>query len=349
LIGIISIFVLSPTLLTNNKILAEQKLFENSYVNRLLENKIDYITDTSSIKYLLSHINCTHAQENYDVICTGDLYPVSSVDFIDEENYRNLCVTYEMCYADLSDIENDLYKNSGIIFSLVKNLDEIDYTVKIKNHDNQKSDAVEQYNFKREDIESKLGMKLNDIERDKYYDFLVDLSCSVDGEPSLEDAIKKYFYNRSLASSEAVYYDSFELEEDDVLELEEFETTSYTIVGKDETDKRVAVYLLYVDGKFSFIGNTFALDEMCEVVPLRLSFSKNEKGQYSLIEEAYIEDYGSYLLSRPKAYVFEKDSINKNIKDYIGQVFPEEEAYKAIHGDYENKLGMELEKTQENI
>lgn len=273
---------------------------------------------------------------------SSDLYYINSIKFVDEKKHDSILVNYDMRYNNLSDIENTLYKNSAIIFSLVKSLKEINYNINIGDVNQYK------FNFKREDIESKLNIKLSEIEDDKYYEFLIDLSMNTEGESSLNEAIEKYLYKKSSLILGDTFFDNRETVaensgwEASYEEYAEFETTSYAIIGKNEDDKKVTVYLLYDIGKFSFRGDKFILD-YSEIVPVKVSFSKNKKGQFCFMEEVYINDYGDLLLSRPRASVFEEGSI-EYLKEYINQIFPKEETYKAMYGDYENKLGMELMK-----
>lgn len=344
LVSIVSVLVLASVSLTNGEVLVDQEEFENSYIDRLFENKVDYIESEDSIEFLLHEINCTQRDNQLELNCS--VYPINSIKFIDKKNHSSFMITYETNHIDLSDMENNLYKDSAIMFTLIKNLNEIDYNVIIKDDNNVRIEDRKKYqfNFKRKDIEAKLNIKLNDIEYDKYDEFLMALSSSIEGKSSLNNAIEKYLYNKSSLLSKDAFYYAFSLNEEDFGSFSEFETTSYAIIGKDEDDKTVTVYLLYAIGGFSFEDNKFILGEDSEIVPVRLRFSKNKKGQYSLIEEKYIQNYGNYILSRPRAVVFQKDSILISLSDYIRQVFPKEESYKAIYGNYENKLGRELEK-----
>lgn len=352
LTGIISVLILGCVLLTNsvndlnNKVL--EKWFEPDeldqiYANSLLKQKIDYTEDEYDIGYLLHNIDSVYDHEyNYELTLSSDLYYINSIKFVDEKKHDSILVNYDMRYNNLSDIENTLYKNSAIIFSLVKSLKEINYNINIGDVNQYK------FNFKREDIESKLNIKLSEIEDDKYYEFLIDLSMNTEGESSLNEAIEKYLYKKSSLILGDTFFDNRETVaensgwEASYEEYAEFETTSYAIIGKNEDDKKVTVYLLYDIGKFSFRGDKFILD-YSEIVPVKVSFSKNKKGQFCFMEEVYINDYGDLLLSRPRASVFEEGSI-EYLKEYINQIFPKEETYKAMYGDYENKLGMELMK-----
>ncbi|MGM9530686.1 M56 family metallopeptidase [Intestinibacter sp.] len=344
LVSIVSVLVLASVSLTNGEVLVDQEEFENSYIDRLFENKVDYIESEDSIEFLLHEINCTQRDGPLELSCS--VYPINSIKFIDKKNHSSFMITYETNHIDLSDMENNLYKDSAIMFTLIKNLNEVDYNIIIKDDNNVRIEDRKKYqfNFKRKDIEAKLNIKLNDIEYDKYDEFLIALSSSTEGESSLNNAIEKYLYNKSSLLSKDAFYYAFALNEEDFGSFSEFETTSYAIIGKDEDDKTVTVYLLYVIGVFSFEDDKFILSEDSEIVPVRLRFSKNKNGQYSLIEEKYIQNYGNYIFSRSKAVVFQKDSILISLSDYIRQVFPKEESYKAIYGDYENKLGRELEK-----
>ncbi|MGN1032942.1 MAG: M56 family metallopeptidase, partial [Intestinibacter sp.] len=118
LAGIASILVLGSALLTNNRIIADQKVLEGRYVNQLLEHKANYIKSKHEIEFLLHDINCTH--NNYGN-CSIGLYPINSIKFIDKKDHSSFMIAYETNYVDLSDMENNLYKNSAIIFSLIKN------------------------------------------------------------------------------------------------------------------------------------------------------------------------------------------------------------------------------------
>lgn len=108
---------------------------------------------------------------------------------------------------------------------------------------------------------------------------------------------------------------------------EELNVESHVILGKDEDEDSIEVYVMATYGSYNFENNIFTMTSGSYNIPIRIKFSKVKEG-YSYIESEEAQD-GSMF----------KDSVLK--------MFPKKEAYKALNIDYTDRLLKDINKQAE--
>ena len=106
----------------------------------------------------------------------------------------------------------------------------------------------------------------------------------------------------------------------------EFITESHAILGQDEYEDYIEVYLVTTYGVYGFENNIFSMIGGSSQIPMRIKFLKNEKiSGYDYVNSEEAKD-GSYYV----------ESVKK--------MFPTREAYKALNLDYTDQLNKDIYK-----
>lgn len=252
--GVICVLLLGIVLLTNSKALSDQR----PYSAVLLEDRDDS-TDRESISGSVSYINIKDlGYDGYEGTKISKKMPYEA------------SVSYELTDSNSENIKNNLYKDAAIVFSLVKNVDEINYKLK----SDKKTEVV---NFKKEEVEKELGVKFNTLNKENYKDFILKVSNKVKGYDSLENAISAY------------------LDVDLGIDKEyEFEAEAHTILGQNQKENEFEVYLLYSEYQFEFVNGIFTQAGGSFNIPIRIIICKNDRGEYCFVNATEAEDGEGY-------------------------------------------------------
>ena len=110
----------------------------------------------------------------------------------------------------------------------------------------------------------------------------------------------------------------------------EFITESHVILGKEEDEDSVEVYLMATYGRYEFENNIFNLISGSSNIPIRIKFSKVKEGEFLLTEAGY------YYLDSEEA------EDGSNYIPSIKRMFPKSIANKALNTDYTDILNKEM-------
>lgn len=115
----------------------------------------------------------------------------------------------------------------------------------------------------------------------------------------------------------------------------ELNVESHVILGKDEDDDSVEVYLMTAYGSYNFENDIFSLVSGSSNIPMRIKFSKVKEGEFLTTKAGY------YYLESKQA------EDGANYEDSIYKMFPKNEAYKALNTDYTDILLKDINKQAE--
>ena len=116
----------------------------------------------------------------------------------------------------------------------------------------------------------------------------------------------------------------------------EFNGESHVILGKNEDDDSVEVYLMATYGSYNFENDVFSMSAGSSNVPIKIKFSKVKDGEFLTTKAGY------YYLESEQA---EDGSM---YKDSVLKMFPKKEANKALNIDYTDELLKDINKKAEN-
>lgn len=112
----------------------------------------------------------------------------------------------------------------------------------------------------------------------------------------------------------------------------ELNVESHVILGKNEDDDSVEVYVMATYGHYQFENDIFSMTSASYNIPIRIKFSKVKEGEFLTTKAGY------YYLESEEA----KDG--SDYKDSVLKMFPKKEAYKALNGDYTDRLLKDVNK-----
>ena len=112
----------------------------------------------------------------------------------------------------------------------------------------------------------------------------------------------------------------------------ELNVESHFILGKDEDDDSVEVYLIATYGAYSFENDVFSMTSGSSNIPIRIKFSKVKEGEFLTTKAGYY-----YLES-------EEAQDGAMYKDSVLKMFPKKEALQALSVDYTDRLLKDINK-----
>lgn len=115
----------------------------------------------------------------------------------------------------------------------------------------------------------------------------------------------------------------------------ELNVESHVILGKDEDEDSVEVYLVSTYGAYSFENDIFSMTGGSSNIPIRIKFSKVKEGEFLTTKAGYY-----YLES-------EQAQDGAMYKDSVLKMFPKKEASQALNVDYTDRLLKDINKQAE--
>ena len=257
LTGILSVVILSIVLLTNPLTATdpgengEQK---ESYADILLKYKNPYVGDASNVGNLLSQLSYAELRQGISLQTEKPPYGIT--------------VNYDFTsMADLSLVEEDLYNSALIIFTLISNVEHINFNM-ITN------DGEHKLQFSRDHLQKNYDKDLREYTQDEE-SFRILLNSIV--YPKLDQAISKAI-----------------LEQGNYLKGE-VATEGHVLLGTEEKDGVITAYTIASFGYFGFENGIFTTISGSGAIPTVITFKKNEQGQYSIISYQEPLDGAGYL------------------------------------------------------
>lgn len=141
------------------------------------------------------------------------------------------------------------------------------------------------------------------------------LPIKKEGSQNLNQAISKAIVDNYIISVYAID-----------IPAGEFNAESHVILGKDEDDDSVEVYIMATYGVYDFENDIFTMTGGSSNIPIRIKFSKVKEGEF--------------LTTKPGYYYLESEQAEDGsmYTESIFKMFPKVEAYKALNVDYTDKL-----------
>lgn len=296
IIGISCMLILGSILLTSKNNSKDDIVKGN--LEGLLQYKNAYVGNASNINNLLQQLTFGMEKEKIELKTNKEPYGIK--------------VYYKLKNINKSEVENKLFVNSTIIFSLIDNLENIEYYILDKDSD-EESEVKYEFNFNKRDVENILGIdsinKFN--ENEESFNLLIEKLSEYRQvgntlDEAISNTIKKY-----------MYADDF---------VGELDSEGYKILGTKENKDIIESYIVFNYGSFEFENDVFSIltRAYCETVAIQLKIDENNK--YYLIDYKIPLDGSYYLSSRQ-------------------EIFPAYLWYKVINAE---KYFDELAKQQEN-
>lgn len=269
IIGISCVLILGSTLLTSQNSFTDDRVkgnFEN-----LIQYKNSYVGDNSNTNNLIQSLGFGSFKERIELSTSEELYAVKV--------YYNL----NNINKNKDDIENELFINSVIIFSLIENVDKLDYYILDKPY-SDKIKAKYEFTFTRDDIENIL--ELDNIgyystDEEKFNVLLQKISKYRKISSNLDEAI-------SSAVKNSIYEDYY---------IGELDSEAHMILGKKGIENRLYVYTIVNYGSFEFENDVFTLVSGAWGIPMILIFEKDENNNFYFIDYKEVMDGGMYINS----------------------------------------------------
>lgn len=141
------------------------------------------------------------------------------------------------------------------------------------------------------------------------------LPIKKEGSQNLNQAISKAIVDNYIISVYAID-----------IPAGEFNAESHVILGKDEDDDSVEVYIMATYGVYDFENDIFTMTGGSSNIPIRIKFSKVKEGEF--------------LTTKPGYYYLESEQAEDGsmYTESIFKMFPKVEAYKALNVDYTDRL-----------
>ncbi|MEG0855924.1 MAG: M56 family metallopeptidase [Terrisporobacter sp.] len=111
----------------------------------------------------------------------------------------------------------------------------------------------------------------------------------------------------------------------------ELPVESHVILGQDEDDDSVEVYLMASYGSYEFENGIFNMTSGTWNIPMKIKFSKVKEGEFILTDGGY------YYLDSEEAEDGEQH------KSSVEKMFPKSIAYKALNNDYADQLNKDVQ------
>ncbi|SCH13786.1 Regulatory protein BlaR1 [uncultured Clostridium sp.] len=294
--GVSCMLVLGTILLTSKSDSKDDIVKGN--LEGLLEYKNAYVGNASNINNLLQNLTFGWEKESIELKTDKEPYGIR--------------VYYKLKDINKSELEYKLFVNSTIIFSLIDNLENIEYYILDKSS-HKESELKYELNFNKNDVENALGIdSINKFNKsEESFNLLIEkLSIYRQVGTTLDEAIsntiKKFMYDNDFGG--------------------ELDSEGYKILGSKENKNIIETYVVFNYGSFEFENDVFSIltRAYCETVAIK--FKIGEDNKYYLIDYKIPLDGSYYLSSRQ-------------------EIFPVYLWYKVINTE---KYFNELAKQQEN-
>ena len=115
----------------------------------------------------------------------------------------------------------------------------------------------------------------------------------------------------------------------------ELNVESHVMLGKNEDDDSVEVYVMATYGHYSFENDIFSMTSASYNIPIRIKFSKVKEGEFLTTQAGY------YYLESEEA----KDG--EDYKDSVLEMFPKKEGQEALNGNFTEELLKDVNKQAE--
>ena len=267
IIGISCVLILGSILLTSKNSL-EGDMVKGNFGN-LIQYKNSYVGNNSNTNNLIQSLSFRSFKEIIELSTSEASYAIKTYYNLDSININK------------NDIENELFINSIIIFSLIENVDELHYYIL----DEPYSDNLKvkyEFTFTRGNIENRLGLdniSYYSEDEEKFNALLQKISKYRKISSDLDEAI-------SNAVKDSIYEDYY---------LGELDTEAHVILGKKEIGNKLDVYTIVNYGSFQFENDVFTLVSGAWGLPMVLTFEKDENNNYYFIDYKEAVDGGMYV------------------------------------------------------
>lgn len=237
--GMIAIILLGVILLTSQK-----ESEEKDYIDELYSYKSQYIGDASNISNLVNKLPLSkYKDEGIELQTETEPYGLNMSYTIKGKNGD-----------ELVKLENDIYSNSAVLFSLISNLGYVQYEVEIGN------DKIV-LKHSREEISQRLNIDINSVGNDieSFRKFVIEKSLNNIGDLD-------YLISNALINSREISKDG------------EVATEGHVILEKEESENSLKVYLISSGGSFGFENGIFTIISGYGSIPMVMDFSKDKNG-----------------------------------------------------------------------
>lgn len=231
-------------------------------------------------KYVGDHVNVVNLIDNLPY---ADLR--REVSLKTENTPYGITVKYDFSAAGtdvVGQAENTLRNNAVIMFALIDNVDIINFNLKTNKEEKN-------YQYTRAQIQQSFDKDPREYAKDlrKFETLLSSFSQSQSRNPkSIDEAVSIAIKNRG----ENGYRDG------------EVATEGHLILDTEEKNGKIKVYTISSFGYFGFENGIFTKISGSGAIPTVITFSKNEKGEYSLLEYKEPVDGAGYIDSVKKMF-----------------------------------------------
>ncbi|MGL5331013.1 MAG: M56 family metallopeptidase [Peptostreptococcaceae bacterium] len=319
-LSLVCILVLGGLFLTSKKE-KDSIYIKSKFENLIRQNNPDYLGDVTNTLITL--------ENNLDMLTYGNnLVSVSA------ENYKGsykFSIDYALGKSEFSKeyVENELFINTSLIFSLIENIDYIEYN--IVNHNSNES-PLYTISFNRADIEKTLdieGIYEYSENEEKFKVILKKVAKLRKGSASLDEAISNVIKDITYSA----FYDG------------ELVTEAHKIIGQEKEKGILKVYLISNRSSFGFENESFSVVSG-EATPRYIEFLEVD-GYYYMIDYKEVMDGALYEESIKSIFPMNLWSKVMNSYSYYEELHKEEikqakQYLKSINRD-ENATDISLE------
>ncbi|MFZ5643689.1 MAG: DUF4825 domain-containing protein [Bacillota bacterium] len=228
----------------------------------LLKYKTAYVGDNSKVVNLINDLPYANLRREVSLQTDNTPYGIT--------------VNYDFSAANLGkqQIEWTFRDNAVVMFALIDNVDVINFNVSVTN------DQLK-YRYSRADVQKSFHRDLREYSKDtgEFDAFLKGLTMSIDEAVSLTIKDENTKYGEGETTTEG-----------------------HIILGTREDNGNVKAYTIASFGAFGFENGIFTKVSGSGAIPTVMIFSKNENGEYSLLEYKVPEDGAGYVDSIKKMF-----------------------------------------------
>ncbi|GAB6181351.1 hypothetical protein JCM14036_26700 [Desulfotomaculum defluvii] len=244
--------------------------FSSYNAQTLYKYKTAYVGDNSKVIHLIDSLPYANLREEVSLQTQVVPYGVT-VDY-----------DFRTTTKEPQQMETIFQNNAVILFALIENVDEITFITK-------GTVQSPKYHYKRSELQKNFAQDLRNFSKDV---------------PTLETLIKglanpvsaNLARNIDSAVSQAI------IGQNKGYRAGEVATEGHIILDTEENNGRVKVYTIASFGWFEFENGVFTKTSGSGAIPTVITFVKNTKGEYSLLEYQEPEDGAYYTASIKKMF-----------------------------------------------
>ena len=236
----------------------------------LYKYKTPYVGDNSKVVHLIDSLPYANLRKKVLLQTQAIPYGVT-VDY-----------DFSTTQKELQQIEANFRNNAIILFALIENVDEITFITR-------GTGQPPKYHYERSELQKNFAQDLR-----KYSENIPTLESLLKGLPN--PAPPNLTQNIDAAVSQVIKAQGRSYKAGEVV------TEGHIIMSTEENNGTVKAYTIASIGWFEFENNILTKTSGSGAIPTVITFAKNEKGEYSLIEYQEPEDGAYYITSLKKMF-----------------------------------------------